>query len=821
MLRKFQTKTKLLFPILTLGAIFTVLVISIMTSQYSQIHALDELKKGVHLSTKISKIIHQLQKERGMTAGYLSSNGEKFKILLTNQRVLVDKELKNFNKYLEIMEDKTVKKSLKIVLEDINNLYIKRENIDKLKITVPDAIAYYTNMDKHFLDVIGSISQISVSLDIKKNIDAYQYFLYAKENTGIERAVGISILTTKHFNNEMRIEFIKLISVENLYINHFLEYSSPESKTYYLEHFRGKAIETLKKDREKILNLNLNVQSVQVDPYEWFSNMTKKINRLKEVDNYLAKEIINNIHKEYEKTELIFYIFLFLSIFSMIIFVFTIYVILKLIEHERRLKTMIDKYVISSTSDTKGTIIEASEAYSTTSGYSIDELLGKQHNITRHPDMDKETFAQMWETIQSGKIWRGKIKNRKKDGGYYWVDANVEPLFDKHGNIEGYTAIRLNITDSMDLQEKLQKQAQKSKEQKEYLNTVIESSNGAIIAIDENSKILTYNRKAEEIFQFSKEEMLENYTVYGLITQRYRNLFDLAFKAYFEDGRKRVFSKTIELDGLRKDGSIVPIRVSFGVSDTKVHKIIVANIIDLTREKQQDQLLKQQSKLAQMGEMISMIAHQWRQPLNAISLTSGIIRMKAQRGKLDNEKAIELSTNIADYSHHLSETINDFRDFFKSEKKSEETSYPEIISSVLKIIEESIVNKKIELIKNFHCDDRFVSYPNELKQVVLNLIKNAEDILIEKEVKDPYIKIQTYKINNRFVLEVSDNGGGIPKAIINNVFDPYFSTKTQKDGTGLGLYMSKTIIEQHCNGELSVTNNEAGAVFKVILNKNF
>jgi signal transduction histidine kinase len=195
--------------------------------------------------------------------------------------------------------------------------------------------------------------------------------------------------------------------------------------------------------------------------------------------------------------------------------------------------------------------------------------------------------------------------------------------------------------------------------------------------------------------------------------------------------------------------------------------------------------------------------------------------MKAQRGKLENEKAIELSNNIADYSHHLSETINDFRDFFKSEKKSEETSYTEIIESVLKIIEESVVNKQVELIKDFHCEDRFVSYPNELKQVVLNLIKNAEDILIEKEIKKPYIKIQTYKMNKQFVLEVSDNGGGIPTSIINNVFDPYFSTKTQKDGTGLGLYMSKTIIEQHCNGELSVSNNESGAVFKVILNQNF
>jgi len=112
---------------------------------------------------------------------------------------------------------------------------------------------------------------------------------------------------------------------------------------------------------------------------------------------------------------------------------------------------------------------------------------------------------------------------------------------------------------------------------------------------------------------------------------------------------------------------------------------------------------------------------------------------------------------------------------------------------------------------------KFVTYPNELKQVILNLIKNAEDAVLEREIEDTYIKITTYSDGDKEVLEVSDNAGGISEDVLGKIFDPYFSTKLDKNGTGLGLYMSKTIVEDHCDGELSVSNSEDGAVFKVVI----
>ena len=246
-------------------------------------------------------------------------------------------------------------------------------------------------------------------------------------------------------------------------------------------------------------------------------------------------------------------------------------------------------------------------------------------------------------------------------------------------------------------------------------------------------------------------------------------------------------------------------------------KVINDNIVKTKKAikdtEQKDKAMLQQSRLAQMGEMISMIAHQWRQPLSAISATSGSLTLKAKLDKLDNDTAVELGEKISEYAQHLSSTIDDFRDFFKPNKQIVDVTYKNLIQSVLSIIEDSIKTKNIELKQDLQSEAVLSSYPNELKQVILNLIKNAEDILLEKKIEHPVITIETQ--DN--ILRVKDNAGGVSSDIIEKIFDPYFSTKTKKNGTGLGLYMSKTIIEDHCGGELRVYNDEFGAVFEMKL----
>ncbi|WP_373001452.1 sensor histidine kinase [Sulfurimonas sp.] len=230
-----------------------------------------------------------------------------------------------------------------------------------------------------------------------------------------------------------------------------------------------------------------------------------------------------------------------------------------------------------------------------------------------------------------------------------------------------------------------------------------------------------------------------------------------------------------------------------------------------------DKLMFQQSRFAQMGEMISMIAHQWRQPLNMISVTTASIQFDVMLDKIEKEKLVGSMESIANYSQHLSDTIDDFRNFFRPAKEMQRTSYCEEVKSVLNIIGDSITAKNIEIIKDLNCKSEFNVYSNELKHVIINIIKNSEDVLVENNIENPYIKIRTYKQDKTRVLEISDNGGGISLDNIEKIFDPYFSTKMKRSGTGLGLYMSKIIIEEHCGGKLEVANNRDGAVFKVIL----
>lgn len=235
------------------------------------------------------------------------------------------------------------------------------------------------------------------------------------------------------------------------------------------------------------------------------------------------------------------------------------------------------------------------------------------------------------------------------------------------------------------------------------------------------------------------------------------------------------------------------------------------------KNKEQTSYMLHQSRLAQMGEMVSMIAHQWRQPLSSISVISGTLLIDIVMEKYDQKFFSEQLESIDKLSQHLSSTIDDFRDFFKTEKKKKMVTTKKIIDETLLIIGSSFESKSIELIIKQNDDAKIYTHVNEVKQVVLNILKNSEEALVENKKPDPKIWIDWHLDDEYMHISIEDNAGGIPDKIINSVFEPYFSTKLDKDGTGLGLYMSKTIVEEHCGGILSVSNTENGAKFEISL----
>jgi len=237
---------------------------------------------------------------------------------------------------------------------------------------------------------------------------------------------------------------------------------------------------------------------------------------------------------------------------------------------------------------------------------------------------------------------------------------------------------------------------------------------------------------------------------------------------------------------------------------------------EVKKNEEKTKQLLQQSRLAQMGEMISMIAHQWRQPLTAVSATTNNILLRMMIKDIpSNEELMKEISLISDYSQHLSNTIDDFRNFFKTDKQKIDTTLETIVNNSIKIVRSSLEANSIKLTVSFNCNETISVFTSEVNQVVLNLIKNAEDAILENSTLNGEIVVKTFCEDEFACIEIIDNAMGIHELIIDKIFDPYFSTKTSKEGTGLGLYMSKIIINDHCKGELTVQNNSSGATFKI------
>jgi PAS domain S-box-containing protein len=318
------------------------------------------------------------------------------------------------------------------------------------------------------------------------------------------------------------------------------------------------------------------------------------------------------------------------------------------------------------------------------------------------------------------------------------------------------------------------------------------------------------------------EKVIEEYL------QRQTIIYDTTFRMKHKNGywiwinAKATLSRDEEGNPIRMVGfhtnvtELVEYRNSL---EKKVKEEVKKNI-------QHQQILQQQSRLAQMGEMISMIAHQWRQPLGAIS--SNILSIKIKRegnrynlnDKEDRDRYFKFLDNKLDnvgtYVQTLSNTIDDFRNFFKLDKQKENISIIDPIEKALNIVSESMKNKGITINKDFKCTSNVNILKNEMMQVILNLLKNSEDHFIEKRIKNPTLDIKTFKLDNICIISISDNAGGIPAEILPNIFDPYFSTKDEKNGTGLGLYMSKIIVEEHHKGRLEAKNCNNGVEFKIV-----
>lgn len=233
--------------------------------------------------------------------------------------------------------------------------------------------------------------------------------------------------------------------------------------------------------------------------------------------------------------------------------------------------------------------------------------------------------------------------------------------------------------------------------------------------------------------------------------------------------------------------------------------------------KAKDKAMFQQSRLARLGTMLSMIAHQWRQPLTELSGTLMELETATRFKKVTNEhilNSIDKSDKLIEF---MSNTIDDFRNFYKPDKKKENFDVVDACKKAINLVNASLDESKVVLELDVLHNRQINGYPTEFAQVILNLISNAKDILIERKIENPRIKVTIDFHGSLCIIKVSDNAGGLKEENYDLIFDPYFTTKHSSKGTGLGLYISKLIIERNMGGELSVKNDEDGAVFKIVV----
>ena len=368
-----------------------------------------------------------------------------------------------------------------------------------------------------------------------------------------------------------------------------------------------------------------------------------------------------------------------------------------------------------------------------------------------------------------------------------------------------------DITFLSEINYKLEIAKKSLSEKNEELRLILDTTMEAIIIFKDNS-VVDCNKIAIELFNKQMKYELINKSFNDLIHNKNRDILN----------EKEPFETNL----IREDGS--EFNAIINIKDTSLNNQIfkIVTIVDIEDLKRKENLMAEQTKLAAMGEMLGNIAHQWRQPLSVITTVATGMKLQKEFENLDDKTFDEAIENITNSALYLSKTIDDFRSFFKSDKKETFFSIKETFEKVLKLTNSQFKNHEITIIKEID-DFQIYGFENEFIQVLINILNNSKDALINKK-ENKLIFIKTFEDDeNNFVIKIKDNGGGIENKILDKVCEPYFTTKHQSTGTGIGLYMAEEIIEKHMNGILEINNckfsyeNEeyVGAEVTILLNK--
>ncbi len=422
---------------------------------------------------------------------------------------------------------------------------------------------------------------------------------------------------------------------------------------------------------------------------------------------------------------------------------------------------------------------------------------------------DKKDYQEVLEKLENNQDVINKLINLNIQGKDIWVLSSYMNIkFKEEASVIGWF---YDVTKEKELQKLLE-------QQKNEFEAIFKYAKDGLALLDLESNFIDFNEAYLKMTGFTREELLTKSCLELTSSEDFQKAKEV-FETILENNYVTNFEKTC----IVKDGKAIRINMSLVLLPEK--NMILISAKDVTQLK----LLESQSKLASMGEMIGNIAHQWRQPLNIISTIASSVKVRNEFGTIKLEEILEDMNSIINQTQYLSRTIDDFRNFIKNTNKKDKLSIVNTVKKALSIINSTMVNNNIILINNLEDDINIEGFENQLIQAFINIINNSNDALKENidNEEDRVIFIETKKINDKNLsLSIKDSGKGIKKEFIDKIFEPYFTTKHQSIGTGIGLSMTYQIITENHHSEIKVSNESfiynnktyTGACFTIIFN---
>ncbi|KJU86471.1 multi-sensor hybrid histidine kinase [Candidatus Magnetobacterium bavaricum] len=430
-------------------------------------------------------------------------------------------------------------------------------------------------------------------------------------------------------------------------------------------------------------------------------------------------------------------------------------------------------------------------------GYAIEEI--KQ---TRLCEYMKKSWADVFDTsLKRLRVdmvpQQFELELLRKGGTVMYVAVVLSPVIDKDGAYAGAMAGMVDITTLKELERQL------LRSQKDYYSNILNSMHETLIVVTQEAIIETVNVTTCNLLGYTEKE---------LIGEKIDIICNIDLHALADE----MIYKT-------KSGVKIPMLLSLSSCTSVIDNSAVMIIIgrDITEQKNKDRLFLMKMRQAQMGEMLSLIAHQWRQPLAAINAIIGTLKVRMAMNKLSEVDIGEGFDKIERHVLFLSQTINDFRNFYKTNKRLEPTLLHDVIEKALNIVAIPLKDNNVQVTYDKKISSPFQTYPGELIQVFLNLFSNSMEAIKERKIANPQIKIIEDEDNDYIYVKVIDNGGGFSDYVLENVFTQYYSTKGEAKGTGLGLYICKVIINDNMKGHIEASNVDDCACMGIKIPKQF